>query len=97
MHGMGVHVWPDGKIYKGEYYKGKKHGYGVYTWANGREYSGSWKNGLQDGVGELRLHQKGEPRRGIWKEGKFVAWIDEDESTTAELIKEYCSSKNSSG
>lgn len=46
MHGIGVHIWPDGKIYKGEYYKGKKHGYGVYTWANGREYSGSWKNGL---------------------------------------------------
>ena len=33
MNGKGVHNWPDGRIYEGEYLNDKKHGYGVYKWS----------------------------------------------------------------
>lgn len=88
MHGKGFYTWPDGKKYQGEYQKGKKEGWGVYTWKNGKEYAGTWKEGKQDGYGYIRIHQKCEAKKGVWKEGKFVMWIEvEDESTNDEMSK----------
>jgi hypothetical protein len=88
MHGKGIYTWPNGKKYHGEYLKGKKEGWGVYTWKNGKEYAGTWKAGKQDGYGYIRIHQKCEARKGVWKEGKFVTWVElEDESTNDENSK----------
>jgi hypothetical protein len=30
MHGKGVFVWPDGRMYDGNYENGKKSGFGIY-------------------------------------------------------------------
>lgn len=88
MHGTGVYTWPDGKRYQGEYKKGLKEGWGVYTWKNGKEYTGTWKDGKQDGYGSIRIHSKYEQKKGLWKDGTFVQWIEvEDQSTTDILNK----------
>lgn len=40
MHGQGIYVWPDGRMYAGEYHEGKKNGFGIYRFADGRIYIG---------------------------------------------------------
>ena len=88
MHGKGVYTWPDGNRYTGEYVNGKKEGWGVYTYSNGKEFEGTWKNGKQEGYGYLRIHPKCEFKKGLWKGGQLMKWVDhEDESTREELEK----------
>jgi len=36
---------PDGKVYEGEWYKGKQHGKGVFIMEDGQRREGEWKNG----------------------------------------------------
>ncbi len=45
MNGKGVTIWPDGKIYTGEYTDDKKNGFGTFEWSNGKKYKGNWKMG----------------------------------------------------
>ena len=45
MHGKGVMIWSDGRVYEGDFQDDKRHGHGVYTWKDGRKYVGGWKNG----------------------------------------------------
>ena len=86
MHGKGVYTWPDGNRYTGEYINGKKEGWGVYTWSSGKEFEGTWKNGRQDGYGYMRIHSKVEFKKGFWKKGELLKWVDNaEESTTADL------------
>ena len=35
MDGVGYYVWPDGRIYEGEFIVGKKNGKGKFFWPNG--------------------------------------------------------------
>ena len=81
MHGKGVFSWPDGTRYTGEYVKGKKQGWGVFLWANGKEFEGTWKNGKQEGYGYMRIHSKEEFKKGLWKGGKHIKWVQQEEST----------------
>jgi hypothetical protein len=47
----GIHLWPNGDKYEGEYRDGKPNGQGIYTWADGRKYVGEWKDGKKHGQG----------------------------------------------
>jgi hypothetical protein len=51
MHGRGITVWNDGRIYEGDYLFGKKDGFGIYTYSDKKKYIGPWKNGVQHGIG----------------------------------------------
>ena len=76
--------WPDNRKYCGEYKDDKKDGYGVFEWSDGRIYKGFWKNGKQDGEGEFFNISTQQWRKGIWKEGKRVQWIDDENTDNAE-------------
>ena len=76
MNGKGVFEWPDGRKYEGEYKNDKKEGHGVFTWPDGRQYDGNWKNGRQDGEGKFYYPKNKQWKKGIWKEGKRIKWID---------------------
>lgn len=52
-------------------------GSGKYIWADGREYDGAWVNGLQHGIGIYTAD--GSKRKSLWKEGKRVEYIEEDQ------------------
>ena len=32
MHGKGEFIWPNGRLYKGDYVNDKREGFGEYTW-----------------------------------------------------------------
>ena len=38
--GKGVHTWPNGAKYEGDFVVDNKQGMGKYTWADGRVYEG---------------------------------------------------------
>ena len=84
MDGEGVFTWPDNRRYNGDYKDDKKDGFGVFEWSDGRKYKGYWKNGRQDGEGEFCNVNTKKWRKGIWKEGKRVEWIDEDNAENGE-------------
>ncbi len=37
MNGKGTFIWPDGRIYVGDYLEDKKEGFGVYTFSQGQK------------------------------------------------------------
>ena len=37
---MGKYIWPDGKMYEGQWEKNKMHGHGVLVWRDGKRYEG---------------------------------------------------------
>ena len=76
MWGNGIFIWPDGRKYKGEYVDDKKEGYGIFSWPDGRIYEGMWKNGFQNGEGELYDPNLKQKRKGLWKHGKVVKWLE---------------------
>ena len=39
-------------------------------------FKGMWKNGVQDGEGEIYDPKKNRSKKGIWKEGKRIQWVD---------------------
>ena len=68
--GKGIHTFPSGHRYEGEYRNGKRHGYGVFRYPNGGTYKGDWHLGNEHGRGEYR-HSSGEwTISGIWRNGK---------------------------
>ena len=75
MHGFGQMTWPDGRQYEGEFYNDVKQGQGTFQWADGRIYSGQWFKGKQHGQGVITSQQNGDPRMGLWQEGKRVKWL----------------------
>lgn len=88
MCGFGFYTFADGKTYEGYYFNDKKHGYGIYTWVDGRKYQGWWLQGKQDGYGSYVSKEEGEfddtPKLGVWKEGKKVAWLEDEQLSTME-------------
>ena len=74
MNGQGIYKWPDGRCYTGGYSNNKKDGYGVFVWPSGKRYEGYWQHGKQHGIGVLI--QNHETRKGEWKNGLRVRWID---------------------
>ena len=80
MNGHGVFTWPDNRKYTGDYKDDKKEGYGVFEWGDGRIYKGTWKNGKQNGKGELFNPTTGLWKKGVWKKGKKINWIDSEDN-----------------
>lgn len=77
MHGSGIFTWPDGRKYEGEYSNDKKHGIGTYTWSDDKKYEGQWIDGKQSGIGIYYAAENlMEGRKGEWKGGKRIRWID---------------------
>jgi hypothetical protein len=54
---LGVLVWPDGNVYKGNFQIGKRTGYGTYGCELGN-YNGLFKNGKFEGVGTFEYAEK---------------------------------------
>ena len=40
MEGEGLFQWPDGRLFYGNFYQGRKEGKGTYMWPNGQTYEG---------------------------------------------------------
>ena len=38
-------LWPDGRLYKGQWANGKQNGVGLYTKPDGSTRKGEWNNG----------------------------------------------------
>lgn len=70
--GEGRMEWPNGKIYAGQWLRGKPHGHGLLTapGERGWVYNGQFKNGLREGSGRCESIT-----RGIWYEGEWQAGI----------------------
>ena len=58
MDGIGIYIWPDGRIFKGQYRDDKKEGFGIYLWPDGRKYSGWWLDGKQHGLGTYTTYKE---------------------------------------
>lgn len=43
--------------------------------ADGRMYKGGWQNGKQHGEGSF-VTENGEEKRGEWRDGTRIRWID---------------------
>jgi len=75
IYGKGLHTWANGDKYDGEWKNNERHGKGVDIWADGEKYDGEWKNSLKHGIGVNTV--KGISRKGEWKNGEIVHWINE--------------------
>ena len=65
----GVHTYPDGTMYAGEWKNKKRHGQGIWTRPDGTKYAGDWENDKPNGQGTL-TKPDGTMFVGEWKEGK---------------------------
>lgn len=79
MEGFGVHLWPDGRQYQGQYLDDRKHGYGVYSWHDGRKYEGYWFKGKQHGLGTYLIPWLGKLKFGLWEDGKRIEWFTDQQ------------------
>eukprot|EP00960_Hanusia_phi_P047280 758322-Hanusia_phi.AAC.4 len=55
--GRGVHHWPSGMKYEGEFEddnRHRRHGHGVQSWSDHHFYDGEWKNDEKNGRGYLQ-------------------------------------------
>jgi hypothetical protein len=69
IHGLGRYVWPDGRIFEGEYKDDQKEGFGIYTFNDGKMYRGYWKDGKQHGLAQyifLNSNFDEEVKFGLW-------------------------------
>jgi hypothetical protein len=52
-------------------------GYGEFEYNfGGRMYRGSWKTDKQDGVGFIKEDLELQERKGVWKNGRLVRWVN---------------------
>ena len=56
----------DGKVYEGQFLRGKRHGHGTCQFEDGRHYIGTWTNGRMDGEGRMTWPD------GMFYEGQYV-------------------------
>ena len=68
MNGYGIHHYPDGSRYNGEWKDNNMNGYGEFIWSDGKAYIGNYVNDKKEGFGMLSIN--GCYFIGFWKEGK---------------------------
>ena len=49
--GFHTFKYPDGSVYEGYWFAGKRHGHGVHEFPSGGQYSGEFRNGVRHGEG----------------------------------------------
>jgi len=69
-NGEGIHVYPSGAKYVGQFKSGKIHGKGVLYFSNGNVYNGDWVDHYRDGEGTLSYTDGGE-YTGQFKSSQF--------------------------
>lgn len=69
--GYGTFAYPDGSIYRGNFFNYKPMGWGEYNYYNGDQYIGEFKRGLRDGKGTLNL-SNGKQLKGDWLADEFI-------------------------
>lgn len=74
---QGVHNFPNGDRYEGEFKDGKFNGWGTYyhlanNQFRGDKYTGQFLNGSRQGSGRYTSANGGETLEGIWNAGSFV-------------------------
>ena len=57
-NGRGVHTYPTGEKYDGEFKGSLYHGKGTQTFSDGRKYVGEFRNGKANGIGSLILAKR---------------------------------------
>lgn len=75
MEGFGTETWQDGKVYTGQFKKGRKNGDGTMTYPNHKQYRGPWVKNQKHGTGveiNLKVNTK---RVGEWRRGKWIRWL----------------------
>ncbi|ODM92106.1 Radial spoke head 1 [Orchesella cincta] len=74
-HGRGRAVLPNGDLYLGCYFRGKRYGLGVYRYKNGNgaRYGGDWVNGTKQGWGTMYFPD-GSQYTGNWHRGVIHGW-----------------------
>ena len=65
----GVHGYPDGSRYEGQWLNSRRHGHGMWTKPDGTMYVGEWVNDKPNGHGTFTL-PNGRKYIGEWKDGR---------------------------
>ena len=73
IHGKGKYIYPDGKIYEGNFQNGLKHGFGKISWNENKYFEGFWINNRQHGEGKYFLN--GKILNAIFRYGKLIMKI----------------------
>ena len=89
MNGIGELVWiKQGRKYLGYFIDDKINGLGLLIWRNPLKiFIGFWSNGKQNGIGKYMDSHK--EKYGIWKNGKIVKWIKNDEKIEEYIEKDF--------
>lgn len=72
--GYGVHIYDDGTIYEGDFYKSRPSGQGTMTMPNGAIYKGEFYKGMFSGFGRL-TNPDGTVQGGIWDSGRYLGEV----------------------
>ncbi|NCW31861.1 MAG: hypothetical protein EBV92_01110, partial [Betaproteobacteria bacterium] len=71
-HGLGRYVWPDGKLYQGQWNQDQRCGQGVYILSDGSRYVGAFEADHPHGLGIL-YDPKGQVKQaGRWEQNRLV-------------------------
>jgi len=68
-HGVGKYIFPDGRVYYGQWANGKMAGTGEMKWPNGQLYKGEYHDDRRSGFGEVSWPD-GRSYKGNWLKGK---------------------------
>lgn len=74
-HGHGVHHYPNGAVYDGEWSEGLAQGEGRLRFPNGNGYQGAWRGGFKHGQGHERYES------GAEYDGRFENGVKEGTGT----------------
>ena len=70
--GEGIHIYPDGSKYVGNFQNGFKHGKGTLTWdGNNGKYVGDFKNGFKHGKGSYALYEEDNHLPYLYYDGEW--------------------------
>ncbi|CAK4353010.1 unnamed protein product [Aphanomyces euteiches] len=68
-------------MYEGMHVQDQRHGFGIGYYSNGDAIQGEYVNGQVDGVATY-IFPHGKRRRGTWKLGQRISWLNEDDNAT---------------